>query len=38
VSPESPLGKALVGRGVGDEVVVEAPKGTWSARITAISR
>ena len=38
VSPESPLGKALLGRGVGDEVVVEAPRGTWSARVTAISR
>jgi transcription elongation factor GreA len=38
VSPESPLGKALLGRRVGDEVVVEAPKGTWRARITTISR
>ena len=38
VSPESPLGKALMDRRVGDEVVVEAPKGTWRARITAISR
>jgi transcription elongation factor GreA len=38
VSPESPLGKALIGRGVGDEVVVEAPKGTWRARITGVSR
>jgi transcription elongation factor GreA len=38
VSPDSPLGKALIGRGVGDEVVVKAPRGTWRARITAISR
>ena len=38
VSPESPLGKALIGRRVGDDVVVEAPKGAWRARITAISR
>ena len=38
VSPESPLGKALVGRRVGDEVVVEAPSGRWRARITAIGR
>jgi transcription elongation factor GreA len=38
VSPESPLGKALLGRKVGEEVVVEAPRGTWSARITAIGR
>jgi transcription elongation factor GreA len=38
VSPESPLGKALIGRRVGDEVAVEAPKGTWRASITSISR
>jgi transcription elongation factor GreA len=38
VSPESPLGKALIGRRVGDDVAVEAPSGTWRARITAISR
>jgi transcription elongation factor GreA len=38
VSPESPLGKALIGRRVGDDVAVEAPGGTWRARITAISR
>jgi transcription elongation factor GreA len=38
VSPDSPLGKALIGRGVGDEVVVEAPKGAWRARITGIGR
>ena len=38
VSPESPLGKALLGRRVGDEVVVEAPSGSWRARIHTISR
>jgi transcription elongation factor GreA len=38
VSPESPLGKALIGRRVGDDVAVKAPSGTWHARITAISR
>jgi transcription elongation factor GreA len=38
VSPESPLGRALIGTTVGDEVVVEAPKGTWRARVTSISR
>jgi transcription elongation factor GreA len=38
VSPESPLGRALIGRGVGDDVVVEAPSGRWQARITTISR
>ena len=38
VSPASPLGKALIGTRVGDEVVVDAPRGTWSARVTSISR
>jgi transcription elongation factor GreA len=38
VSPDSPLGKALIGKSVGDEVVVDAPRGTWSARVTSISR
>jgi transcription elongation factor GreA len=38
VSPESPLGTALIGRRVGDEVVVDAPSGTWRALVTAISR
>ncbi len=38
ISPESPLGKALIGRRVGDDVVVEAPRGTWRARVTAIRR
>ena len=38
VSPDSPLGKALIGAKVGDEVVVEAPRGTWRARVTSIGR
>jgi transcription elongation factor GreA len=38
VSPDSPLGKALIGTKVGDEVVVEAPRGAWRARVTSISR
>ena len=38
VSPDSPLGKSADWRGVGDVVAVEAPKGTWRARVTAISR
>jgi transcription elongation factor GreA len=37
VSPDSPLGRALLGRKVGDEVVVEAPRGSWRARILAVS-
>ena len=36
VSPESPLGKALVGKRVGDEVDVEAPRETWRARVVSI--
>jgi transcription elongation factor GreA len=38
VSPDSPLGRALIGARVGDEVIVAAPLGTWSARVTSISR
>jgi transcription elongation factor GreA len=37
VSPESPLGRVLLGRRVGDEVDVEAPRGGWRARILAVS-
>src|SRR5918997_600787 len=33
VGPESPLGKALMGAGVGDVVEVHAPRGTWKARV-----
>jgi transcription elongation factor GreA len=38
VSPESPVGRAVVGRAEGDTVVVEAPRGTWKARIVSIRR
>lgn len=38
VSPESPLGRALLGTRVGDVVEVEAPKGAWRARVVAIGR
>ena len=38
VSPESPLGAALLGRRVGDEVDVAAPRGAWRARILSIGR
>jgi transcription elongation factor GreA len=37
VSPDSPLGSALLGRKVGDEVEVEAPRGAWRARVLSIS-
>jgi len=36
VSPESPLGRALLGATVGDEVKIEAPKGAWRARVAAV--
>jgi transcription elongation factor GreA len=36
VSPGSPLGKALLGAKVGDEVHVEAPRGAWRARVLTI--
>ena len=38
VSPESPLGRSLMGAKAGDEVVVQAPQGTWSAKIVSIGR
>jgi transcription elongation factor GreA len=37
VSPESPLGRALLGAKAGDEVDVEAPRGSWKARVVGIS-
>ena len=38
VSPDSPVGRALLGKGVGDEITVEAPRGTWRARVVSIGR
>ena len=38
VSPDSPLGRALLGAKVGDDVDVEAPKGSWRARVVSIGR
>jgi transcription elongation factor GreA len=38
VSPESPLGRALLGATVGDEVEIEAPKGAWTAKVVSIGR
>jgi transcription elongation factor GreA len=38
VSPESPLGKALLGAKVGEEVVVAAPNGEWRARVISVGR
>jgi transcription elongation factor GreA len=36
VSPDSPLGRALVGASVGDTVEVAAPRGSWAARVVSI--
>ena len=38
VAPGSPLGSALMGAAVGDVVQVEAPSGSWKARVLAIRR
>jgi transcription elongation factor GreA len=38
ISPDSPLGRALVGHGEGDTVSVDAPRGSWTARIVSIRR
>ena len=38
VSPDSPLGSALLGSAVGDVVDVTAPSGSWKARVLAIRR
>jgi transcription elongation factor GreA len=36
VSPDSPLGRALLGAKPGDEVEVDAPRGSWRARVMTI--
>jgi transcription elongation factor GreA len=38
VSPESPLGRVLLGRKAGDEVDVDAPSGRWRARIVSVDQ
>jgi transcription elongation factor GreA len=35
-SPDSPLGRALLGARAGEEVEVNAPRGSWRARILSI--
>jgi transcription elongation factor GreA len=37
-SPESPLGRALLGRAEGDAVEIAAPGGSWSALIIAVKQ
>src|SRR5215212_5326336 len=36
VSPDSPVGRALMGRKVGEEVEIDAPRGSWRARILSV--
>jgi transcription elongation factor GreA len=36
VSADSPLGAALVGAKIGDAVEVQAPKGTWTAKVVSV--
>jgi transcription elongation factor GreA len=36
VSPDSPLGTALLGRRAGENIEIEAPAGTWRATIAAV--
>jgi len=38
VSPDSPLGRSLLGAKPGDEVEVDAPRGTWRARVVSVGR
>jgi len=38
VSPDSPLGSALMGAAVGDVVDVNAPRGSWRATVRSIRR
>ena len=38
VSPDSPLGRSLLGAKVGEQVEIEAPSGSWRARVLSIGR
>jgi transcription elongation factor GreA len=38
VSPDSPVGRALMGAKAGDEVEIDAPRGSWRARVLSVSR
>jgi len=38
VSPDSPLGGALIGARAGDVVEVSAPRGAWQARVVSVRR
>jgi transcription elongation factor GreA len=38
VSPDSPVGRAMLGKAPGDEIEVEAPRGRWRAKIVSVGR
>ncbi len=38
ISEDSPIGRALMGHNVDDEIMVEAPDGILRFRIVAVSR
>src|SRR6266545_672086 len=38
VSPDSPVGRALLGAKVGYVVEIEAPRGKWRASVLSVSR
>lgn len=37
ISIDSPLGAALAGRRAGDRIMVEAPAGSWTARVAGVA-
>jgi transcription elongation factor GreA len=37
VSPDSPVGRALMGTKVGEEVEIQAPSGAWRARVVSVA-
>jgi transcription elongation factor GreA len=38
VSPDSPVGRAIIGAKAGDEVEIDAPSGSWRARVISVGR
>ena len=38
VSPDSPVGRAVLGKAEGEQIHVEAPRGAWRARVVSIRR
>ena len=38
VSPDSPVGRSLLGARIGEAVEIDAPSGSWRARVISIGR